>query len=291
MLLRSLAREQVSSVKAIAMNLRDAVSSERDLEIALVVAARALGFVAKHMSGATNPDGLARLRDYPQGERKITLEAKSSGHVPSLAAIDFAGLAQHVTDQNAQGCLLIAPDYPGDSRGPESAAAKRAKDLHISCWTVEQLARVVESMESRYITARQILDIVLSAFTPEDVTTRVRALLEAPVHPPQELARGVMAALRALETYGPIDRVRSIDMILVELGRSGVTASSDEVRNAMRVIAAGSQGAVTMPSGDRFRLDTSVEELERRVTSLTGVQGSARRATTFRSGEARPDVS
>jgi hypothetical protein len=290
-LLRSLAREQVTSVSAIADNLRNAVSSERDLEVALVVAARALGFVAKHMSGATNPDGLARLRDYPQGERKITLEAKSSVKVPSLSAIDFAGLARHVKEQEAQGCLLIAPDYPGDTKGSESAAAKSADAQQISCWTVEQLARVVESMESRHITARQVLDIVLSTFKPDDVAARVAALLHADSPPPQRLAQGVIDALRSLEQFGPPDRLRSIDMILVELARAGLAAPASEVRSAMAAISAASQGAVTLTSGDNFRLNTSVEELERRVAPLTGGIASARRASTFRAEQRRPDVS
>jgi hypothetical protein len=289
LLLRSLAREQVTSVKAIAANLRDAVSSERDLEMALVVAARALGFVAKHMSGASNPDGLARLRDYSQGERKITLEAKSSLSVPSLGAIDFAGLARHVTEQGAQGCLLIAPRYPGSSRGADAAAAQTASSLRISCWTVEQLARVVEAMATRDITATQVLDIVLTAFPPDEVTKRVEQMLAEPAYPPRELAQAIMATLRTLEDIGPDDRVRSIDMVLPELGRAGVRASTAELRTAVRVLAAASQGGMTIMPNDRFRLDISVEELERRVAGVTGGDASARRASTFRTAERRPE--
>jgi hypothetical protein len=290
LLLRSLAREQVTSVKAIATNLRDAVSSERDLEMALVVAARALGFVAKHMSGATNPDGVARLRDYSKGERKITLEAKSSIKVPSLGAIDFAGLARHVTEQGAQGCLLVAPRYPGSTRGADAAAAQTASALHISCWTVEQLARVIEAMATRDITATQVLDIVLEAFPPDDVAKRVEQLLAEPAHPPRELTQAIMAALRTLEDIGPEDRVRSIDMVLPELGRDGVRASTGELRSAVKVLAAASQGGMTIMANDRFRLDISVEELERRVAAITGGDASARRQSTFRSAERRPEA-
>jgi hypothetical protein len=289
-LLRSLAREQVTSVKAIATNLRDAVASERDLEIALVVAARALGFVAKHMSGATNPDGVARLRDYSRGERKITLEAKSSISVPSLGAIDFAGLARHVTEQGAQGCLLVAPAYPGSTRGADAAAAQTAFALHISCWTVEQLARVVEAMATRDITATQVLDIVLEAFPPDEVTRRVEQLLAEPARPTRELAQAIMAALRTLEDIGPEDRVRSLDMVLPVLGGAGVKASTPELRSAVKVLAAASQGGMTAMPNDRFRLDVSVEELERRVAPVTGGDASARRSSTFRSSERRSEA-
>jgi Histidine kinase-, DNA gyrase B-, and HSP90-like ATPase len=288
---RSLARDQVVSPRAIAASLRNSVASERDLEIGLVVAARALGFVAKHMSGATNPDGLARLRDYPAGEKKITLEAKSSATVPSLGAIDFGGLAQHVKDTRAQGCLLVAPDYPGKERGDFAAAAKRAEDLHISCWTVEQLARVVEAMESRYITARQILDIVLTAFSPEKATEKINLLLQEPAHPPREIVRGVVAALFSLEIYGPGDRLRSIDMMMPELKRAGLDVPTRDVRSAVRALAAASQGALTMVSEDRFRLNTSVEELERRVAPMTGGSSSARRGSTFRAEPRKPETS
>jgi hypothetical protein len=47
------------------------------------------------------------------------------------------------------------------------------------------------------------------------------------VHPPRELAQAIMAALRTLEDIGPEDRVRSIDMVLPELGRDGVRASTN----------------------------------------------------------------
>jgi hypothetical protein len=242
------------------------------------------------MGGATNPDGVARLRDYSKGERKITLEAKSSISAPSLGAIDFAGLARHVKEQGAQGCLLVAPRYPGSTRGADAAAAQTASSLRISCWTVEQLARVVEAMTTRDITATQVLDIVLEAFPPDDVAKRVEQLLAEPAYPPRELAQAIMAALRTLEDIGPQDRVRSIDMVLPELGREGVRASIVEVRGAVKVLAAASQGGMTMMPNDRFRLDVSVEELERRVAAVTGGDASARRQSTFRSAERRPEA-
>ncbi|MFL5910647.1 MAG: ATP-binding protein, partial [Gaiellaceae bacterium] len=82
LLLRSLTRDRLYSLAAVAENLRQASDDQNDLEITLVVAARSLGFVAKHIGGSDEPDGIARLTDYPAGEQKITLEAKSSGKVP-----------------------------------------------------------------------------------------------------------------------------------------------------------------------------------------------------------------
>ncbi|WP_084964667.1 ATP-binding protein [Thermoactinospora rubra] len=289
---RSLAQEQITSPQAIADNLRQSIASERDLEVALIVAVRALGFVAKHLGGSEHPDGLARLRDYPQGERKITLEAKSSARgKSSLGSLDFAGLAQHVKDNKASGCLLIAPDYPGGSRGDNAAAAKRAKDLRISCWTVEQLARVVEAMDKRDITARHILDIVLSAFTPEEVSEKVDQLLNDPKYPPRELAIAIVAALRELETYGPMDLPRSVDMISVELRRAGVDAPIADIRTALSALVAASHGAISFITPDRITLNTSLEEVERRVALWLQSPSSARRASTFRKEPRTPDVS
>jgi hypothetical protein len=65
-LLRALAMDHPYSLPAVARTLRDAASDEYDLEIALVAAARALGFVAKHISGEGEPDGVARFVEYPE---------------------------------------------------------------------------------------------------------------------------------------------------------------------------------------------------------------------------------
>ncbi|WP_433537211.1 ATP-binding protein [Micromonospora sp. CA-249363] len=283
LLMRSLAREQINSPAAIAASLRDAVSSERDLEVAVIIAARALGFVAKHLSGSERPDGVARFRDHAVGDRKIILEAKSSVHVPSLGAIDFGGLHQHVNDEKADGCLLVAPDYPGSSREDDSAASKRAEALRISCWTVEQLARVVECMDKRDITARDILRIVESAFTPASVAAAVDALLADPTHPSQAVAGAILRALRELDRLVP-HRTRSLDMLIPEIARQGIDPiNAVRVEEALRALAAASRGALTIMKNDRIQLNTAVEELERRVNPWLRNLATSRRESTFRS--------
>ena len=158
-LLRSLAKSEVYSLRAVSRELREAASDERDLEVALVGAARALGFIAKHVSGAHEPDGVARHKDYGSArDIVLTLEAKSSASVPSLGSLDFAGLQEHMVRHQADGCLLVAPSYPGNSQ-EDNAAATRAEQARVSCWTVEDLARVVAAAESREINANDILEI------------------------------------------------------------------------------------------------------------------------------------
>src|SRR5207244_2127975 len=118
-----LSRDHPYSLAAIAGNLRDSANQEHDLEVALVVAARALGFVATHIGGDCEPDGIAEFRSYPDEELKMTLEAKSSAMTPELSNIDFAGLWEHMDRNKASGCLLAAPSYPGMSRGADSAVS------------------------------------------------------------------------------------------------------------------------------------------------------------------------
>ncbi|MGN7968818.1 ATP-binding protein [Microbacterium sp. 22296] len=290
-LLRSLAREQVNSPAAIAALLRDATAKDRDLEVAMVVAARALGFVAKHIGNSDRADGIARFTDYPNGERKITLEAKSSTDVPSLGALDFAGLQNHKEVEKADGCLVIAPSYPGGTRGEDAQAAQRAVAAKVSCWTIEQLAQVVASLASRDITARDVLGIVLHKYAPEDVTAAVNALLADSANAPRELAVSILRALRVVEQYAPADAIRSLDMIRVELGRMGINAPLQEAKDALRQLVGASGGTLTLLSDDRILYNASLEEVERRTAPWAANSHTDRHASTFHDlGRGAPEV-
>jgi hypothetical protein len=281
-LLKSLARDRPYSLRAIAENLRDSADDEHDLEIALIAAARSLGFVAAHVSGPDTPDGVARYIHYPEGERKITLEAKSSKNVPSLSAIDFAGLYGHMVDEQAQGCLLVAPGYPGSTREDDARAAKSAQQQRISCWTVEQLARFVEQAEEKKLSASDILDIVLSRFSPDQVSNAIDALLAERVHFGPELYRKILKILADLEERMPLTEYRRIENIhtaLIYEGFHGI--SRDAVEDALRDLVHTSKGAFVLRD-DRFLVVTSLEEAGRRVTELTKEVGSPRRPSRFR---------
>ncbi|PYS47654.1 MAG: hypothetical protein DMG13_27375 [Acidobacteria bacterium] len=247
-LLRSLANEHMYSLNSISQLLLDSSTDQYDLEVALVTAARALGFVATHISGSGEPDGIARLVDYPAGERRITLGAKSSTGTPSLAQLDMAGIQEHMKDEKYQvdGCLLIAPGYPGQTR-ERNAIANRARTAHISCWTVKQLAAVVASAEIRQISAARILEIVLAAFAPSDVTSAVSELLAQPSWDTRDLYGAVTRALRALENRLR-DTSRTVDQISTEVSREQRFADVGykDVEKAVRELAGSSQGAVTI---------------------------------------------
>lgn len=282
-LLRSLSKERRFSLAAMASSLRDASGDEHDLEVALVYCARAIGFVAKHISGAGEPDGIATFVDYPMGERKIILEAKSSVSVPSLGAIDFAGLQSHMRRHEASGCLLIAPSYPGAMK-EDSEAALRADTARISCWTVEQLATVVENVEARHITASAIYEVVATCYRPETVTARLKQLLAEPAWKHQDLYRAIIEVLRALEGTGR-DALRDVNMIVGALAMHPEFKKVQwkDVETAVSQLASASKGAINYrPDQSKIVVNTDWDELERRVSALTGLAGAPRKPGPFR---------
>lgn len=282
-LLRGLARDHAASLAAIAVELRNASNDERDLEVALVRAARALGFVAKHVSGAGEPDGLGRFVAYPDHDVTITLEAKASAGTPTLAQLDFGGLEEHKLAHSADGCLVVAPSYPGASRGDGASASKRAKESKVSCWTVNLLADVVEAAEKRHITAKEISSIVASKYAPEDVESHVRQLLRIGNGDRQALYQQILLELRALENKMPND-ARSLQTLhgrMVDLPGFEKLELKD-LRSAAVDLTGASRGALSI-KGDDLILATSLDELERRVSQLTGKEAPPRREGPFRS--------
>lgn len=272
-LLRSLARDSIQSPEAIAAFLRDSASEEVDLEIAMVAAARALGFVAKHIAIPDKPDGVARLTDIPEADRIITLEAKS-GKPKSHEEISFSTLREH-TDETpgAKGCLLVAPSYKGQVLDQDkNAIANQSRSQRISCWTVEQLARVVEATERRHISADRIYEIVTTTFAPVDVETAIEELFKATPWDQSALIQGIIDALRELEPRMTTAR-RSVDMITTQLANDPDfdTIQPTDVEEGLRVLASASQGALSLggEKKDKVQLHASLDELENRVSALT----------------------
>ena len=286
-LLRGLARDQPYSYKQIAEELRDAAAHERNLEFALVSAARALGFSATHVSGSNTPDGVAQYSSQPDGERKITLEAKSSKKVPSLSAIDFASLRTHVTDNkvNAQGCLLVAPGYPNHS-DEDARAAKNARELRISCWTIEQLAGVVEVAKDKRITAADVLDIVLNAYSPDQVTARLAALMEERKAVGPNLYVAILDALDHLDRTMTSNDVRETGTIHGRVLDAFPKLPKSEVQDALADLqSATGKGLILVRDKAAVVLNTSLEDLRRRAVSLTNETGVPRRKGTFSNGD------
>jgi hypothetical protein len=284
-LFRSLAQDRSFSFTMIAQWLRDAASDKYELEINLVVAARALGFNANHISNSNEPDGLARYRGYPGGVKKLVLEAKSSKYdVKRPGDMDFAALRRHTDKYKADGCLLVAPGYVGQDKN-DSKVSEIARQQKISCWTVEQLAEVVEKAESRHIGAREILNIVTSHFAPLEVTRAIDQLLTQPDWSNQDLYQVIIEVLREMEGSG-IDEPRSIDMIkgAIMINPEFKTIRANEIHQAFFNLAGASKGTliVNRDSGE-FHVTADIDELERRVSDLTKSPINGRRISSFRS--------
>lgn len=283
-LLRSLAKDHPYSNKSIASELSDAASNDHDLEVNFVIAMRAMGFTAKHIAGANEPDGIARFTDSNNIERVITLEAKSSKSVPQLSQLDFAGLKEHVTKHNAHGCLLLAPSYPGMTKEADSSASIRAIEAKISCWTVDQMQRVLLAAEGRHINAKDIYEIVISKFAPDDVTAAVSELLSNTKVENRSLYIEIINALKAMKDILP-DSPRNIHQIGAIVGMklklNGHTLEQKSIEKALRELSGTSRGGLILNNEDII-INVSLEELERRAVELTGNLGQPLEESNFR---------
>ena len=212
----------------------------------------------------------------------MILEAKSSAKVPGLGAIDFATLGRHRDDYKAEACLLIAPRYPGTTKGEDAAAAKMAVSNRISCWTVPQLADVLEQSARRHISARAVFEICCRAFAPDDVASAVAELLSEPGWDERALYRKVVHALRALEDRLP-GTPRQVAHVHVELSSDPEFRTTPEVavRRAIEDLSGASRGALALRQ-DTLVLNTSISELAVRLSSMLGEPGDPRRPSTFR---------
>lgn len=281
-LLRSLAQDETHSLPALAATLRRAVTDWQDLEVALVGALRALGFTAHHISGSGAPDGEASYRIHGVGSTYFTLEAKSSEEVPSLGHLDFAGLRSHYEAMGAQGCLLVAPTYPGIG-DPFSEVSQRAEQQRVSCWTVEQLALVVEAAERREINAHRLQEVVLKAFKPMDVKAAVEELL-SPTYDNVDLYRALLDALVALKPRLPTTP-RDLSMIAGEVSRLAdfTTIDTPEIERALLALGRSSKGMLHVKDDGEVVVLGSIDELRRRLEHVTGEDSTPRRRGTFRS--------
>lgn len=278
LLFRSLANAKMFSLEGLSAYIRESADNSIELEIAIVAGARALGFVTKHLGGSGDADGIARFTDYPEGEKRIILEAKSSTTTPRTRDIDFAGIARHIEKHSASACLLVSRGYQG---GPSGSAAKAAQAQSVSCWTTEDFARVVESAESRQISAREVLDIVHKAFAPDDVKAAVAELLDDVGRSSRELYYEIVRALRQMEGRLP-DASRDVAMIGGEISRNKKFRSIElsRVRQAIRELAGASKGGLMLRDNDNLVLQVDYDELERRVEGMTGRAAPARRKST-----------
>ncbi|WP_025158467.1 hypothetical protein [Leifsonia aquatica] len=135
------------------------------------------------------------------------------------------------------------------------------------------------------------MEIVLTQFAPEDVAAAIDRLLADPALAPRKLAVAMLVGLRNLEQYAPADALRSLDMILPELGRMGAKPTQAEAKVALRQLVGASGGALTLVGEDRLLFNTSMEELERRTAAWAANNHTLRHGSTFHdSGAPKPEI-
>jgi len=197
--------------------------------------------------------------------------------------MDFAALRDHTNNYEADGCLLIAPGYVGQD-GDHSKVTRVAREQRISCWTVEQLARVVEAAESRHIGAKDVLDIVTQHFAPTEVKQVVEELLTQPAWSSRDLYQIIIQVLKNMDGSG-VDEPRNVAMILggIMANQEFPKIKADEIRKAFTELVGVSKGALILDrdSGE-FHITTDMNELERRVSDLTKSLTDSRRISSFR---------
>ena len=283
-LLRALAQDESYSLTALAASVRESADVWRDLEVALVGALRALGFSARHISGSGTPDGLANYEIHGAGSVSFTLEAKSSKDVPELSQLDFAGLRSHYEAAEADGCLLVAPTYPGID-DEESEVATRARQQRVSCWTIEQLATVVEAAERREINAVRLQDIVLRSFAPTDVASSIAELL-SPSYDNTDLYSAILDSLVGLEGRLP-GTPRNVSLVAGEVSRLDAFGSIEltEISDALVALARSSKGMLHVKDSGEVVVMGQIDELRRRLSHMTGETSGPRRRGTFRQRE------
>jgi hypothetical protein len=281
-LMRSLALDESYSLQALAASLRAAADGSHDLEVALIGALRPLGFSARHIGGSGTPDGVASYLIHGLENTRLTLEAKSSGSVPTLAHLDFAGLHSHYEKNGAQGCLLVAPAYPG-AEDPDSEVSIRAREQKVSCWTIDLLANVVENAERRQLNARHVQEIVLGFFAPAEVAARVQRLLSEPSFDSVDLYQGIIQAIADLEPRLS-STPRNIFLLAGEISRLDrfKLVELSDVERALGDLARASKGMLHVTDKQEVFVLGTLDELRRRVASLTGEVGEPRRLGTFR---------
>jgi Histidine kinase-, DNA gyrase B-, and HSP90-like ATPase len=142
----------------VAQMLRDAKTNETELEHALSIAFRSLGFEVSKIGGKGKPDGLARARlgvrstaAEGRDDYQITFDAKSSGHDRVKAkTIGVSTLARHRSDYKAEFAVVVAPDFEG-ADDDKSALSKECGKEHVTPIRVDDFALLVNIAATRQL--------------------------------------------------------------------------------------------------------------------------------------------
>lgn len=195
-LLRHLARESgAQNSLTVAQELVNAAGSAKDLESALVVAFRQLGYEAVPKAGKNEADGIAEAflagDDGGPSHYRVSLEAKSKekpGGKVKKKAVEVSTIARHRKDATCDHALVVGPDF---ETGPDDLGAvvqeidddrEKNKGKSITLMRIKDLARLVRVAPLKRINLGQLREL-FEARTPDEAAEWVDKIANAEAPP------------------------------------------------------------------------------------------------------------
>ncbi|MEX1142867.1 MAG: ATP-binding protein [Thermoleophilaceae bacterium] len=176
---------ELPGAPVVAQMLLDARTNEEELERALALAFKSLGFEVTKIGGSGKPDGLAHARlgvrsltATAPDDYQLTFDAKSSGHERvANGNVRISALARHRDDYNADFAVVVAPDFEA-GEDPDGALNKEARANNVSPIRVEDFALLVRIAATRQLGYAKLRELFETARSPDEARDWIRALLD-----------------------------------------------------------------------------------------------------------------
>lgn len=178
-LLRILASKFPEDALKVSQSIRNAVSLQKELEIACVDGFTVLGFEATHLGQKGRPDGIAvaPLGVYKGGSRgySVTIDPKSTQEEGVTSGnIGMATISRHRDEFKADYAVVIAPDYQV-SEGEDSKAVKEARREKVCLIRAKDFADLVVGSAAKPVSLEKLREL-FELHSPEETTKWIRTL-------------------------------------------------------------------------------------------------------------------
>jgi histidine kinase/DNA gyrase B/HSP90-like ATPase len=242
-LLRHLARSSgAQNSLTVAHDLLSAASSAKELEAAVVVAFRQLGFEAVPRAGKDEADGIAEAY-LPAGHDgtnhyRVSLEAKSKekpGGKVKKKAVEVSTIARHRTEANCDHAIVVGPDFEtgADNLGAVIREIDADREAYpgktITLMRIVDLARLVRVAPLKRVNLEQLRKL-FDARSPDEAATWVDTLAASDVGPGP-----YQAILETVWTIQQDDKEHSVDYgslrTALRMGPKKLTLTHDDLKN------------------------------------------------------------
>lgn len=247
----------------VAQMLKEAKSSESELERALSIAFRSLGFEVTKIGGKGKPDGLAIARlgvrsaqAETRDDYQLTFDAKSSGHERVKAKdVAVAALARHRGDYGAQFAVVVAPDFQG-ADDADGAINKECSENRVTPIRVDDFALLVTIAATRQLGYSKLRTLFETCHTVPSARDWIHGLLD------EETAEiPVVAILETLwELMGVNQDPVTFGALQNELRHKKIEARLNELREWMQSLKSLAPGFISIDD-DIVMLEINVEKV------------------------------